>query len=152
MYNHGSTCYTVIRSKHGGIMTLLLSIIITVNGMITGVSPQLVESIVEVESNFNPNTTGSIGEIGLMQIRKEYSQVGPLSLYEPELNIATGMKMLSKIEVKHKSKFGNHYYVAWNLGVTGAYKYSKKRRLSKFRYAKKTDTIFNKKVMIVAMQ
>lgn len=130
-------------------MTLILTITIMIHSMAHGVNPQLVESIIEVESKFNPNMTGSIGEIGLMQIRKEYWK-GPLNLYEPELNIGVGISMLSKLK-KYQPKFGNHYYVAWNLGVAGAAKYSKKRKLKQFSYAKKTDLIYNKKVLLASI-
>lgn len=130
-------------------MTLLLMITISLHSMVHGVNPQLVESIIEVESKFNPDMTGSIGEIGLMQIRKEYWQ-GPLNLYNPEMNIGVGISMLAKLK-KLKPRLGEYYYVAWNLGPTGAIKYSKKKKLKQFSYAKKTDLVYNKKVLLASI-
>ena len=130
-------------------MTLLLSVTIMINCMAHGINPQLVESIIEVESKFNSSMTGSIGEIGLMQIRKEYWK-GPLNLYESELNVSIGISMLSDLK-RLKPILGKHYYVAWNLGTTGAKKFNKRKPIKNFPYARKTDLIFNKKVLLAAM-
>lgn len=130
-------------------MTLLLSITIMIHSMTNGVNPQLVESIIQVESGFDSTKTGSIGEIGYLQIRKEYWQ-GPLNLYEPELNIGVGVQMLSKLK-RLKPHLGNHYYVAWNLGPTGAKKFNRKKPIKKFEYAVKVDALYNKRALLISM-
>lgn len=130
-------------------MTLLLSITILINSMANGVDSQLVESIIKVESEFDSTKTGTIGEIGLMQIRKEYWQ-GPLNLYEPELNIGVGTQMLSKLK-RLQPTLGKHYYVAWNLGATGAKRFNKKKHISKFTYAEKVTQQLKTKMLLVAI-
>lgn len=127
-------------------MSLILSISIMYYSMIHNINPKLIESIIEVESKGNPRATGSLGEVGLMQIRPEYWK-GPMSLYEPELNIAIGTKKLNKLK-KYSKQLGSYYFVAWNLGPTGALKYNKKRAIKKFVYARKVDKVYNSKVLI----
>lgn len=131
-------------------MSLLISISIMYYSMIHGIHPELVESIVTVESRGNPNATGSLGEIGLMQIRKEYWK-GPMNLYEPELNIAIGTKKLKKLK-KYSKQLGSYYFVSWNLGPTGALRYNKNRPIKKFTYAKKVDKVFNSRVILAEMR
>lgn len=65
-----------------------------------GVSPELADAVVKIESNYNPKARGSAGEIGLMQIKPATARMmgydGPAKgLYDPETNIRYGMKYLA---------------------------------------------------------
>ncbi|MEK1887593.1 MAG: transglycosylase SLT domain-containing protein [Phyllobacterium sp.] len=65
-----------------------------------GVPAALANAVVRVESNYQPNMTGSAGEIGLMQIKYETARglgyTGTRqALYNPEENIRWGMKYLA---------------------------------------------------------
>ena len=64
-----------------------------------GVPVLLADAVISVESNYHPNTHGSAGEIGLMQIKPETARLmgytGHASgLFNPETNIKYGMKYL----------------------------------------------------------
>lgn len=65
-----------------------------------GVPVALANAVISVESNYQPNTTGSAGEIGLMQIKFETARglgyTGSReALYNPDTNIRWGMKYLA---------------------------------------------------------
>lgn len=101
------------------------------------VDPMLVTSIVSVESSFNANATGGMGEIGLMQIRSEYL-TNPKDYYNPVLNLKEGIKRLSKLQ-RLEPKLGRYWYCAWNLGAVGAIRYHKRKGLHRFSYCKKVE-------------
>jgi soluble lytic murein transglycosylase-like protein len=65
-----------------------------------GVPVALANAVIRVESNYQPNTTGSAGEIGLMQIKLETARGlgytgSRQALYNPDTNIRWGMKYLA---------------------------------------------------------
>jgi soluble lytic murein transglycosylase-like protein len=65
-----------------------------------GVPVALANAVIRVESNYQPNTTGSAGEIGLMQIKFETARGlgytgSRQALYDPDTNIRWGMKYLA---------------------------------------------------------
>lgn len=106
------------------------------------VDPYLVTAIVEVESSFNANTTGSIGEIGLMQIRKEYLSK-KINYYDPINNLKAGVPMLASLK-RLKKKLGKYWFCSWNLGPTGAIRYNRRKGLKNFKYCKKVMTAMTK--------
>lgn len=66
-----------------------------------GVPYRLAKAVVFVESSFRPNATGSVGEIGLMQIRLSTARGmgykgSARNLYNPATNLYWGMKYLGK--------------------------------------------------------
>ena len=66
-----------------------------------GVPPKLAIAIVQIESSFRPKATGSVGEIGLMQVRPRTARgmgyTGTnAALYDPETNVRMGMKYLAE--------------------------------------------------------
>jgi hypothetical protein len=65
-----------------------------------GVPTELARAVVQVESDYAVGMTGSVGEVGLMQIKYETARIlgysGTLwELYEPETNIEWGMRYLA---------------------------------------------------------
>jgi soluble lytic murein transglycosylase-like protein len=65
------------------------------------IPPALAQALVHVESTHNPRATGRNGEIGLLQIKAQTARAmgykGPAQdLYDPETNLAWGMKYLGK--------------------------------------------------------
>jgi Transglycosylase SLT domain len=67
----------------------------------TGLPPEIAEAVMGVESGFNPNAIGGVGEIGLMQILPSTSRMlgfnGTLAeLAVPETNIHYGVTYLAK--------------------------------------------------------
>lgn len=64
-----------------------------------GVPVSLAHAVIQVESNYRPDTRGSAGEVGLMQIKPSTARGMGYSgsvkgLYDPETNIRFGMKYL----------------------------------------------------------
>lgn len=67
----------------------------------TGLPADVADAVVHVESDYNPDTIGSVGEIGLMQVRPETAAMlgfrgGNDELAKPEVNIHYGVIYLSK--------------------------------------------------------
>lgn len=65
-----------------------------------GVEVALATAVIRIESNFNPRTRGSHGEIGLMQVKPATARMMGYSgstkgLFDPETNIRIGMKYLA---------------------------------------------------------
>jgi soluble lytic murein transglycosylase-like protein len=61
----------------------------------------LAHAVVTVESNYKPNMTGSVGEIGLMQVRLQTARGmgykgSAKALYDPATNIRYGMMYLGQ--------------------------------------------------------
>jgi len=76
------------------------------------VDPALVKAVIWRESNFNPNAVGTVGEIGLMQLRslaaQEWAQAegrGSIvqeRLFDPETNIRVGTWYLGKLLKRYR--------------------------------------------------
>ena len=65
-----------------------------------GVPVSLAQAVIRIESNYRPNTVGSAGEIGLMQIKPATARMMGYSgsakgLFDPDTNIKYGMKYLA---------------------------------------------------------
>lgn len=97
--------------------------------------PVLVEAIVKTESQYNYMATGGIGEVGLLQMRHEYLDK-PRKYYNPYLNLKEGIARLAQLK-KLERELGPYWFVAWNLGETGARAYHKKHGIKNFPYGKK---------------
>jgi soluble lytic murein transglycosylase-like protein len=87
-----------------------------------GVSPELALSVATVESDLNPNAVGSVGEVGLFQIRPEYSGYSPLELKDIHTNIMVGIKMIKDAQHYCIHKEDVQFLTCYNAGFTGAKK------------------------------
>ncbi|MBB3972881.1 lytic transglycosylase domain-containing protein [Hansschlegelia beijingensis] len=63
--------------------------------------PEVAEAVAEVESGFDPNAVGSVGEVGLMQVLPSTARMlgfqGPLpTLFDPAVNVRYGVRYLSQ--------------------------------------------------------
>jgi soluble lytic murein transglycosylase-like protein len=101
---------------------------------IFGVDPAISLSVAKVESNFNPNTVGSVGEIGIYQLRPEYVEVKRELLFNPSVNIMLGIKRISEEREKCTHKSGLTFLVCYNYGRGNA---KKVKNPSKFPYVVK---------------
>ncbi len=118
--------------------------------------PMFILSVIATESQFNPNTVGKAGEIGLMQIKpdtaewimKKYKKPwkGRAALYDPVYNIQVGalyFKYLKKT-LKSDSKL---YINAYNVGINNLNRYPASMTVH-YPYYKKVVgnylTIYNK--------
>jgi soluble lytic murein transglycosylase-like protein len=78
-----------------------------------GLDPVLVLSIAEVESRFNPNAVGSLGELGLLQLRPEFH---PVVKGDTRHNIRVGVRYLASIKSRCSLKYGDAWFVCFNRG------------------------------------
>ena len=87
-----------------------------------GIDPRLAISVARVESRMNSNAVGSLGEIGLFQVRPEYVDVSKDDLYNPTTNIITALKIMTDVKKRCKYKSNFTWLVCYNRGVTGGSK------------------------------
>lgn len=91
--------------------------------------PVFLMAVIANESSFNPKARGSVGEIGLMQLRPETAKwvheklalkgvkSTPQSLEDPVNNIKIGAAYLNMLREKFDSH-GRLYLAAYNMGVS----------------------------------
>ena len=66
-----------------------------------GIPPALVDAVVRIESRYDPAAVGSVGEIGLMQVRPKTAELlgfqgTSADLAQPETNLRYGVGYLAK--------------------------------------------------------
>lgn len=98
-----------------------------------GVQPELALAIVQVESSFNPNAVGGLGEIGLFQLRPEFHDVREGDVNH---NITVAIKYLAELKQKC-SHYGDAYFVCFNYGPNRA----KLKHPRLFPYYQKVKTV-----------
>jgi soluble lytic murein transglycosylase-like protein len=78
------------------------------------INPKLALAIAKVESGLNPQMIGSLGEVGVFQLRPEYHEV---IVGDVKQNIDVAMNYLEKL--KHQcSSYGDAFFVCYNYGPT----------------------------------
>jgi len=88
-----------------------------------GISSELIVAIVKVESNFNPKAVGSShGEVGLMQLRPKYFKT---ATFDVENNMEIGVKYLAKLKKICYPKYGDAWFICYNLGPSKTVKHPK---------------------------
>lgn len=75
--------------------------------------PDLAVAIAKVESGLNQKAVGSKGEIGLYQLRPEFHAS---NIRETKTNIKTAILYLKRIKAKCEPKFGDAWFICYNLG------------------------------------
>lgn len=123
-------------------MKLTIVALIKIFSIQYNIDPFLVEAIVQQESMYNPNSTGGLNEVGLMQMRPEYLD-NPQSYYDPRKNLREGIKRLSKLK-RLEPKLGKNWFCAWNLGANGALRLHQKNKLNNFKYCKEVRAKYSK--------
>lgn len=113
----------------------LIAIIITSSTM-HNIDPLLITSIIQVESNFNPNAVGSSGEVGLMQIHPKFHKEAS---FEVVKNIEEGVKILASYKEACYPKYLDAWFICYNVGPNKPIKYP-----YKFTYYKKVMDVYAK--------
>lgn len=105
----------------------------------SGVDPQLALSVSKVESGLNMTAIGkSHAEIGLFQIRSQFSKYSKLELMDPTVNIQEGLRILRDAKKNCVHKKANQFLVCFNAGKRGALKI---KHPEKFEYVLKVDAM-----------
>lgn len=111
----------------------LISKYSTVNGL----DSRLVAAIIAVESRFIEDAEGSLGEVGLMQLRPEYhaTRIGNIKhrrehLFDVETNLYYGIKYLAGLKAVFEERYPDYNWITlYNCGPYGnpkTFKYTKK--------------------------
>jgi soluble lytic murein transglycosylase-like protein len=88
------------------------------------VDPYLVAAVVKTESSWQVDAIGSIGELGLMQLRPEFFSG---DLKDGKTNLTLGVEFLSSLtnrcsHLNEQAKWEHAYVICFNTGVRGSYK------------------------------
>lgn len=121
-------------------MTTAILVTIMINSSINGLDPYIVAGLIQTESSFNSKAKGSIGEMGLMQLRPELFGIEPSknknvcemkrkrNLYDPFTNIEVGTRYLAYLKEKCSHKEDDTFVVCFNRGPSGGKKVSNPRQ------------------------
>lgn len=107
--------------------SLIISLIMTLAPHFN-IKPEVALSVAKVESSLNPNAIGPLKEVGVFQVRPEYSRYSAKELLNPVINITEGLRILAKAKRRCKHQVDRAWLVCYNLGVVGGsrIKYPKK--------------------------
>ena len=89
------------------------------------IDPNLAVAVAKQESSLRPNVIGSVGEVGLFQIRPEYSKFDRKELLNPIINIVEGLRFLRNAKKTCRHQSDNTWIICYNRGVTGGSKVKK---------------------------
>jgi soluble lytic murein transglycosylase-like protein len=109
-----------------------------------GFDPNLAVSIATIESGLNPKAIGSVGEVGLFQIRPQFVDKSIRdTLSDPHVNITVGIKLLQNAQKRcvHQEYYG--WLTCYNAGFVGA---KRIKNPSKFPYVKKIRRNYEKSI------
>ena len=121
--------------------SLIIGLIYQYSSMF-GVDPNIAMAVVQTESNYNVNAVGSLGEVGLFQIRPEYTTFTKKELKDPNVNIIVGIIKLRDAKNNCSHKKNNSWLVCYNAGVEGA---KKIKHPDNFSYVMKINKIVKEK-------
>jgi len=77
-----------------------------------GFDPDLAVAIAKVESNLNVRAIGQAGEVGVFQLHPTYHRISK----HYRQNAITAIRYLKAIEPKCRSKYGDAWFICFNLG------------------------------------
>ena len=108
-----------------------------------GDDPVFLLAVIKTESKFNQNAIGSVGEVGLMQIRPETAEWicqrnnlawrGATALKDPSYNVLLGSYYFQYLKKALKDHQANRYITAYNMGLT-ALKHRSQEKLKENDY------------------
>ena len=132
---------------------LIVQLIITYS-LNFGIDPSISLAIAKTESNMNPNAIGSLGEVGLFQVRPEFSKYTEKQLTNPATNIKEGLRILKNAQHGCNHQKDNTWVVCFNTGIHYAkrikhptlFPYYKKVMYAKKQINKELKNLLIKKV------
>jgi soluble lytic murein transglycosylase-like protein len=107
-----------------------------------GVDPNLALAIATIESGLNPNAVGSLGELGVFQLRPNFH---PVIKGDVRNNIDVATKYLARLQ-KQCSRMGSAFFVCYNHGPYSKVQYPKKTKY----YAKVTKELSRRNSIFLA--
>lgn len=105
------------------------------------VDPRLALAIAEVESGFNPNMVGSLGEVGVFQLRPEFHSVVKGNTKQ---NIDVAIKYLAHLK-RQCGDYGDAFFVCYNYGPSRQLKHPKL-----FPYYKRVQLALKRNTRVIA--
>jgi hypothetical protein len=85
-----------------------------------GLDPNMALAVAKVESNFNHNAIGPVGEVGVMQLNPRYFDKRKVK--DLKENIKQGIKHILQVKQECKHKINMAWGVCYNRGVLGGNK------------------------------
>lgn len=84
------------------------------------VDPQIALAVAKIESGLNETKIGDIGEIGLFQVRPEYTWYSKKALQNPYINTMVGIQRIKEEQELCHFKDPIHSLICYNYGRTNA--------------------------------
>lgn len=101
--------------------TLIISLILSTAPQFN-VDANLALAVAKVESKLNPNAIGQLKEVGLFQVRPEYSKYTSEQLKDPKTNIKEGLRILAEAKKRCVHKDAKKFVICFNRGIAGGSK------------------------------
>lgn len=101
--------------------SIIISLIISAAPMFD-IKPEVALAVARTESSLNPSAIGPVGEVGIFQVRPEFSTFTAEQLKQPLINIQEGLRILSEAKKRCPHKESKTFVICFNRGITGGYK------------------------------
>ena len=79
-------------------------------------------AVAKVESNFKVDAVSSVGAVGIFQVVPRYSKYSRKELFNPEINVKEGLRILKEAKRRCVHQVGNTWVLCFSHGHTGATK------------------------------
>lgn len=79
--------------------------------------PKVALAVAKIESSLDPSAVGPMGEIGLFQIRPQFSPLSRTQLFDPKINAREGIRKLIEMRRLCPAKDGLTWVVCYNNGL-----------------------------------
>jgi soluble lytic murein transglycosylase-like protein len=109
------------------LMTIIQSCMIKAS-LMTGVDVATINAVASLESTYNIHAKSNTQDYGLMQLHKK-------KIFDPCKNALHGAELLKDAKVRLSKKLGSAWIIGYNLGVTGARRFTA-LGAKEFRYYK----------------
>lgn len=101
--------------------SLIISLILSTAPQFN-IDANLALAVATEESKLNPNAIGLLKEVGLFQVRPEYSKYTAEQLKDPKTNIKEGLRILAEAKKRCKHQLAKSFIICFNRGIAGGSK------------------------------